>query len=364
MVVDDVLSAIWRDAMPDSLLGKDPALSAVVRSETTMLLTRFLHSLVKGQEEPIRSLESRHIARLAARHETTLSDVISGFRIAHRMLEEALFEAVHEAGIPPGDSLEVLRHCCRQLFRQIETLVEIVTAEYAHETESRDIDQNARRLHAVKSVLNERRSLTVLPFYDLEAEHVAAVARGATAVALAAFAHRHEGGAVCLRLDRSVVWAWFSAVDPVDVRKAALERPGRGWLGIGEPGDGVAGFRRSHTEARAAYRVSQWTGAVAARFGEVSVESIGLADVDVARAVVHRHLGRLATEGNREDALRHTLEVYLASQQITRHAAAKLGLTERAVANRLQAVRRLLPPDAQLSSPELALALRLCPLVG
>lgn len=362
-LVDRMLAAVWRDAAPDSPLGNDPGLLAVVRSETTALLTRFVHGLSTGQDGPIRSLESRHIARLAALHEMPLEDVIAGYRVAHRVIEDALFEAVYEAGTAPGTSLDVLRHCCRQLFTQFEALIELVTAEYLDETEGRSIDENTRRLRATQSVLAGKHPVIALPFYDLDAEHVAVVARGATAHALATFAQGRGRTAVCLYLDRSVVWAWFSAVSPEKVRDVVFEQAQRGWLGIGEPAWGVAGFRRSHAEARSAYRVSEWTGQRAARFADVSAEAIGLADVDAALALVHRHLGQLAGEGRRKDVLRETLEVYLASQQTLRYAAAKLGLTERTVANRLAAVRELLPPNTELSSLELALALRLRPLV-
>ncbi|WP_267133381.1 helix-turn-helix domain-containing protein, partial [Streptomyces calidiresistens] len=55
--------------------------------------------------------------------------------------------------------------------------------------------------------------------------------------------------------------------------------------------------------------------------------------------------------------------VYLESGQNARATASRLALTERTVANRLQAARTLLPPGTDLSSLELALALRLMPLV-
>jgi len=164
-------------------------------------------------------------------------------------------------------------------------------------------------------------------------------------------------------VDSEVAWAWFAALDPERVQKSLAQATGEGIAGIGSVGRGIAGFRRSHAAALSAYRVARHTGRPNAVFSDVIPEAMGLADLDAVRGLVDRQMGRLAGEGPREDVLRHTLEVYLASGQTARSAAAKLGLTERTVANRLQTARSLLPPRSSFSSLELALALRLMPLI-
>ncbi|WP_445399522.1 helix-turn-helix domain-containing protein [Streptomyces sp. LE64] len=361
-LVDKILTAVWRDGIPTSPLATDPALATVVWLETEKLVTQLLEELGNSLRDPIQPHGARHLARLAALHETPLDDVISSYRIAQGVIQDAFFQAAQESGMRPSAALDVLHHCCRRLLHQTEVLIGLVTTEYTDEVELIGGDENALRLQAVRSVLDEVGPATELPGYDLNAEHVAVVAQGPAAACLAAFARECEQSAFAVFTDRSVVWAWFSSVGPETVREAVWERAQRGWLGAGEPGKGVAGFRRTHREAQSASRVCSWTGRRSARFADIEPEAIGLADIDATRALVHRRLGQLAEEGARHDSLRKTLEVYLASGQNARSAAFKLGLTERTVANRLQAARALLPSDTRLSSLELALALRLLPL--
>lgn len=363
VLVDKVLTAIWRDGIPTSPLATDPALTTVVRLETEMLVAQFLRGLGNGQRVPIQSHGARHLARLAALHGTPLEDVVSSYRIAHGVVQDSFFQAARESGIGPSCALGLLQFCCLQLLRQTESLIGLVTTEYMDETEMIGSDENALRLQAVRSLLDEAGPAPELPCYDLSAEHVAVVAQGPTATSLAAFAHERKDNAISVFTDRNIVWAWFSgSVGPADVHEAVAERTQRGCLGAGEPGKGLAGFRRSHREAQSAFRVCAWTGRRSARFADIEPEAIGLADVDATRALVHRRLGQLVGGSARHKSLRKTLEVYLASGQNARSAAFKLGFTERTVANRLQAARALLPPDTRLSSLELGLALRLLPL--
>ncbi|MFI6729037.1 hypothetical protein NRF20_08900 [Streptomyces sp. R-74717] len=363
MLVENILTAVWRDGLSDSPFSRDPALVTVVRSETAMLVARFVKGLQSGQQEPIWSPEAQHIARLAALHEIPLDALIASYRVAQGVVQDAFFQAAQEAEISATEVVHVLRLCCSQLSQQIKVILEFVTDEYMDALEASSADENAIRLRVVRSVLNQTGSAIESPFYDLNAEHVAVVAWGAAARALAAFARECGNSAVYAFIDRGVMWAWFSSVGPDQVHEAVLERTPRGRLGTGGSGKGVLGFRQSHLEAQSAYRVCERTGRRNAHFPEVAPEAIGLADLDVARGLVHRHLGQLVGGDSRQSELRKTLEVYLASRHSARSAAVKLGLTERTVANRMQAVRALLPPDTELSSVELALALRLRTLV-
>lgn len=363
VMVESILEAVWRDGIPNSSLSKDPALATVVRSDTVMLVARFVKGLQAGQREPIWSPEAQHVARIAALHNTPLNSLVASYRIAHTIIQDAFFRAAREVGIQTADGLVALQMLCNQLSRQVTLLIEVVTDEYMDALQASSMDENAIRLQAVRTVLTQSDSAVTLPFYDVNAEHVAAVAWGAVARRLAKFAHECGNSAASFFIDRSVVWAWFSSVCPEQVHEAVLERTPRSRLGTGGPGKGVLGFRQSHREAQSAYRVCEQTGLRSAHFAEVAPEAIGLADLDAAHGLVHRNLGQLAGSGSKQSVLRKTLEVYLESGQSARSAAIKLGLTERTIANRLQAVRALLPPHTELSSLELALSLRLRPLV-
>ncbi|MEU6084923.1 helix-turn-helix domain-containing protein [Streptomyces sp. NPDC047108] len=362
-LVDDLLSVIGRDSIAASPLYGDPALQAVLRSETTLLVARIFKELESGLPSTVTSPEARHIARLAALHGTPLDDVVNAHWEAYAVVQDAYFRAAKEAAIPPDSALQLLRSACRRLLEHTSGLIDTVTDEYMEALRNNETDENALRLHAVQAVLNESGAQVGQAPYDLDAEHVAVVASGAAARAVSAYARERGPYAVATFVDEDVVWAWFSSVGPRQVRDAVLARTRSGEMGIGAAAKGVDGFRQSHRQAQAAYRVCGQTDQTGTCFADVIPESIALADLDSTRGLVQRQLGRLALDGTREAVLRETMVVYLESGQNARAAAAKLGLTERTVANRLQAVRTLLPPSAEPSSLELALALRLMPLV-
>jgi len=130
-------------------------------------------------------------------------------------------------------------------------------------------------------------------------------------------------------------------------------------VAVGPLGTGVDGFRRSHFDAVATQRLmSRRPDLRVARFADVQLVTLAIADEQRAREFVARTLGTLA-DADRE--LRDTLCVYIGEQ----FSAARALYTHRnTVLNRLQRAERLLPLPLAGHGLEVGVALEIAQWLG
>lgn len=142
--------------------------------------------------------------------------------------------------------------------------------------------------------------------------------------------------------DARTLWAWVSAPSPtpheVDGRLLLGDDCPGIRIAVGEPGQGLSGFRESHREALRARNVAQTAlpPAGVTRFGDVRLSAMLAENVADLRTWVARTLGELA--GNTEDMarLRETLRLYLATGTNTTETANRLHIHRNTVRYRLQ----------------------------
>jgi DNA-binding PucR family transcriptional regulator len=128
-------------------------------------------------------------------------------------------------------------------------------------------------------------------------------------------------------------WCAPAALDPHAARDALVA--------VGLPGDGLAGFRRSHAEAMEARRVARLGGLVPpVDYADVALTALLTKDLDQARAFVARELGDLAADGVAR--LADTVLEVLVVQGSPRQAAQRLGLHENTVAKRVRSAEEVL----------------------
>ena len=141
----------------------------------------------------------------------------------------------------------------------------------------------------------------------------------------------------------SSVWAWLAAAADTGagaITAATAAHPAVR-VAAGPAGAGIDGFRRSHFNAVATQRLmSRRPDLRVARFADVQLVTLALADEQRAREFVTRTLGTLA-DADRE--LRDTLCVYIGEQFSAARAARALYTHRNTVLNRLQRAERLLP---------------------
>ena len=143
--------------------------------------------------------------------------------------------------------------------------------------------------------------------------------------------------------DDSSAWAWLpigrcAGIEPEIIRQATGS-DGRVMVAVGEPAQGVDGFRVSHTQAVQTQAVALLRDAEAPQvttFGQVGVAALLSADVEAARAWVSQVLGRLATDDDHCARLRKTLRVFLATGGSYTASAAQLAMHKNSVKYRVE----------------------------
>jgi DNA-binding PucR family transcriptional regulator len=129
-------------------------------------------------------------------------------------------------------------------------------------------------------------------------------------------------------------------------------------VAIGEPGDGLDGFRRSHAEALEARRVAQLGGlAGAVRYADVALVALLTKDPAQARTFAERQLGPLMASDAATTRLAETLLAVLRAQGSPRHAAMRLGVHENTVAKRVRTAEQALARSIGERPDELLAAL-------
>jgi DNA-binding PucR family transcriptional regulator len=209
--------------------------------------------------------------------------------------------------------------------------------------------------------------------YDLRRRHTAAVlwtdprrpdqaALAAAAEALGPVTRARQ--VLTVIASSSSVWAWLAAA--ADTGAAAITAATAAHpavrVAVGPAGTGADGFRRSHFDAVATQRLmSRRPDLRVARFADVQLVALALADEQGAREFVARTLGTLA---DADPDLRDTLCVYIGEQFSAARAARALYTHRNTVLNRLQRAERLLPHRLAGHGLEIGVALEIAQWLG
>jgi DNA-binding PucR family transcriptional regulator len=217
--------------------------------------------------------------------------------------------------------------------------------------------------------------------YELRREHVALLAwrrRGfpldtmaLSSAAVAAAAVLRAADPLVVSAGTGEVWVWCPRLDasPSDIHAAldAVSIDAGVGLAVGRRAVGIAGFRRTHTEAVAAARVASLAGE---RAGSVTsyhaVELVALltADLGSARAFVRNELGALGAAGRQAQTLRETVLAFVEEGMSNRRAARRLFCHQNTVAYRMARVPALLGRPLEVRRAELIAALILTRTLG
>ena len=153
------------------------------------------------------------------------------------------------------------------------------------------------------------------------------------------------------------VWAWLGArrrLDPAELEGLAAEDwPPRVSLAIGEPGQGLAGWRLTHQQALAALPVALRSGQTVVRYTDVALLASILQDDLLAASLRELYLDPLSDERDGGETLRRTLRAYISSERNLTSAAAALGVSRRTVANRLRSVETKIGRSLNAAMPSL-----------
>jgi DNA-binding PucR family transcriptional regulator len=171
--------------------------------------------------------------------------------------------------------------------------------------------------------------------------------------------------------DDSSAWAWLpigrcAGIEPEVIRQTAGS-DGRVMVAVGEPAQGIDGFRITHTQAVQTQAVALLGGAYAPQvtmFGQVGVAALLSADVEAARAWVSQVLGPLATDDDHYARLRETLRVFLATGGSYTASAAELAMHKNSVKYRVEKAGQERGRPIRCDRLDVELALHVCHWLG
>ncbi|MDX6468026.1 MAG: hypothetical protein QOI27_3066 [Gaiellaceae bacterium] len=275
------------------------------------------------------------------------------------------------------------------LFRWVETLEHRLTEYYMVEREVRLRGTSAMRSEQVRTILDgspvDLRNASATLRYELDRRHVAYVVwtSGATldapngnvlfgamervAADVAALIGATDHLTVPLGGDLAC-WAGFRQPlrgEPVAARLPLTTTRGIN-VSLGQVGEGIGGFRRSHEEAVLARRVHRLRlpgrQPTCVGYADVALEVMLTQNPEEARRFVARELGDLAAEDKAVARLRDTLRVFLEEGGSFQATALRLGVHKNTVAYRVRRAEELLGRRVRERRLELETALRLAPL--
>jgi PucR C-terminal helix-turn-helix domain/GGDEF-like domain len=274
------------------------------------------------------------------------------------------------------------------LFEWVETLEHRLTEYYMVERERRLRGTSAMRSEQVRTILDgspvDVRNASATLRYELDRRHVAYIvwteatldapnglvlfrAMERVAADVAAFIGATDHLTVPLG-GYLACWAGFRQAPQGQTLAGHLPLATNRWINValGQTGEGIGGFRRSHEEAVLARRVhqlrSQGRQPACVRFSDVALEVMLTQSREEARRFVAQQLGDLASEDKSVARLRETLRVFLEENGSFQNAAARLGVHKNTVAYRIRRVEELLGHGVRERQLELQTALRLAPL--
>jgi DNA-binding PucR family transcriptional regulator len=298
-------------------------------------------------------------ARLAARRGISLDTMLRRYVAGYAALGECLIEEADRMGLDGGEAVKVTNACARQF----DHLLAAVGEEHSREAVSRAETPHERRAQLVSRLLLGESFDAPELAYDLNLHHLGAVTTGTGALA----ALREMARALDYRLlvipREATTWAWLGGRRPVDPEVVQL-RIASGWppqarLAIGEPGEGIHGWRLTHRQARAAMGIARRGSLPFIRYTDVALLASVLQDDLLATSLRELYLSPLERERDGGQTFRETLRAYFAASRNVSSAAAALGVNRNTVASRLRTVEERIGRSLDAAGSEIEAALRL-----
>jgi hypothetical protein len=249
----------------------------------------------------------------------------------------------------------------------LDDLIAAVSAEYQGE-----LDRHAGSSSARRYAERVRRLLDGGPIegselpYDFDRFHLALVAQGAGCEGrLSDLTQSVDCRALVVTPHAEVAWAWIDTRGPLDPDRLDLDTRGLALtIALGEPAQGLAGWRLTHRQAEAAMEVARRDPGSVARYRDIAILATALKDDVLAASLRGLYIAPLREQRDRGEVALETLRAYLVADRNASSAAAALGVNRNTIAERLRAIEAAIGRPLSACGPELEAALRLAELDG
>jgi PucR C-terminal helix-turn-helix domain/GGDEF-like domain len=298
-------------------------------------------------------------ARLAARSGISLDAVLRRYCSGNTLLTDILIEEAEQCRLPRSE----LKGFFRSLAMSFERLLSAVSEEYGREAPQATGTSEEQRAELIDRLLDGELIEGSEFSYDFTAWHLGLVAFGADAAdAVRAISERADANLLQVRRRDGVVWAWLGARR----RDAVAERPRsvpedcpETSVALGEPAQGLPGWRLTHRQAAAALPLAIKGQSPVASYAEAPLLATALKEDLLATSLRQLYLAPLAAERDGGATAKDTLRAYFAAGGNASSAAAALGVNRHTIAARLTAIEERLGRRLDAFSAEIETALRL-----
>ncbi|ETW24741.1 PucR family transcriptional regulator [Mycobacterium gastri] len=327
------------------------------------------------------------IARAGVQRQIALANFMRFYRFAQDVVWQWMCARITASAPDATQQAAALQLATSWIFGYIDAALIRVEEAYEAEREAWLRGAAAARTEAIDDIVAERerdpQRASKRLRYDVNRHHVAVVAWVDTvptdsdaqrllAEAVADAARTMTAETTLIHpLGSLVIAGWLSrreafpatAVDSdTPVFSAALPAGVR--IAVGQPGQGLQGFRRSHIEASHARRVASLAGprlGSLTRYRDVAVAALASADPEHAASFVGRVLGRLADDDEATYRVAMTLSVYLQENRSRARSAKRLTVHPNTVSYRVDQAESILGRSIDTDTLDLVVALALLP---
>jgi PucR C-terminal helix-turn-helix domain/GGDEF-like domain len=340
----------------------DPTYSEGLRAAITAALDYGLGAVTRSSElhVPIPGPLLAQ-ARLAARSGVSLETVMRRCFAGYTLLNDYLLEELEDGKLFEDIGVKRLLRAQATLF---DHLMAALAEEYAREEGNRRNSAEERRAMQIRQLLDGELVDNTKFAYDFGACHLGAVAQGDGALeAIRGLAAALDRRLLLVRPSEDLIWAWIGGRHPLAPEKlfrciSLADWAGRFPIALGEPGEGLAGWRLSHRQANAALPIALRGPRRVVRYADVALLAAVLQDELLATSLHRLYLAPLENDRDGGGVLRETLRAYFAAHRNVSSAAAALRVSRQAVAKRLHLVEELVGRPLSACSTELETALR------
>lgn len=355
------LARVYGVSDPASL--SDPEYVAGLRNAVAAALDYGLAGIELGEERvgpiPVVLLaQARHAARSGVELDTVLRRYIAG----DALLGDFVLQAVEAGGL--GMREIDLRRIWRGQASLLDRLIAAVSDEYRQELDVRLSGVEDRRMERIKKLLAGQFLEPDELQYEFDVWHIGAIAYGPGAQAVVReLAKNLDRRLLLASPGEGEVWAWLGGRRKVTAGEAELCAP-TPWpsglsLALGEPERGIAGWRLTHRQARAALPIAQRPQARMVRYADVALLAAALHDDVLANSLQRLYLDPLAYERDGGASLRKTLRAYFSAHRNISSTAAALGVSRQTVSSRMRIIEERICRSLDICASEMDTALRL-----
>jgi DNA-binding PucR family transcriptional regulator len=342
--------------------GANPDYVAGLRAAVSSALDYGLAVLELGEERspPVPAALLAQ-ARMAARNRISLDTVLRRYFAGYSLLNDFLIEEVEDGGLFRGAALKHLLRTGATLF---DRLLAAVSEEHAREVSTRLDTEERRRAERVQRLLNGELLDSSGFSYDFDAHHLGVIAQGPGAKeAMREFAKSLDSRLLSVPSDEGAVWAWLGSRRKVNMedleRLVSSQLPRQICLAFGEPSKGLAGWRLTHHQAKAAFSIAPRCSERYVRYVDVTLLASILKDDVLTNSLRELYLAPLSDGRDGGATLRRTLRAYFDADRNVSSAAAALGVNRHTVTSRLQSFEGRIGRSLKACATDVDLALRL-----